>query len=104
LQDGRPSHQQWLQPAAGDLIASGTTSRPTDDSRACCSGDHGARPEPITLPNGEKRSCSLTATRSRSARTPAVAGFASIGFGECKGRIEPAVAWPAGGKPRGGAG
>jgi fumarylacetoacetase len=79
----------------GDLVASGTVSGPTDDSRACYSEITDRGTKPITLPNGEQRSWlndgDEITFRARASR----AGFASIGFGECKGRIEPAAAWPA---------
>jgi len=79
----------------GDLVASGTVSGPTDDSRACYSEITDRGTKPITLPNGEQRAWLVDGDeitfRARASRT----GYASIGFGECKGRIEPAVASPA---------
>jgi fumarylacetoacetase len=79
----------------GDVVASGTVSGPTDDSRACYSEITVRGTTPITLPNGEQRNWLVDGDeitfRARASRS----GFASIGFGECKGRIEPAVAWPA---------
>jgi fumarylacetoacetase len=78
----------------GDLVASGTVSGPTDDSRACYSEITDRGTKPIVLPNGEQRSWlndgDEITFRARASRP----GYASIGFGECKGRIEPAIAWP----------
>ncbi|MBW7970136.1 fumarylacetoacetase [Bradyrhizobium sp. BR 10289] len=74
----------------GDLIGSGTVSGPTDDSRAClaeivASGDR------VSLPNGEHRTWledgDTIAFRAKAERK----GFVSIGFGECTGRIVPAI-------------
>lgn len=78
----------------GDLVASGTASGPADDARACLVEITGRGATSIRLPNGETRTWledgdELT-LRGRAARD----GFVSIGFGDCAGRIEPAVAWP----------
>jgi fumarylacetoacetase len=85
-----------MQP--GDLFASGTTSGPTDDSRACLAELTERGSVPLALGNGETRRFledgDEVIFRARAAR----AGHATIGFGECRGRIDPAVAWPA---PRG---
>jgi fumarylacetoacetase len=73
----------------GDLIASGTTSGPRDESRACLAeiavGGH-----PIDMPGGEKRTWledGDTVVFRAKAEKP---GAVSIGFGECVGRILPA--------------
>ena len=83
-----------LQP--GDLLASGTCSGPTDDSRACLAELSVRGTADITLPNGEVRRYLADGDevifRARAAR----AGRVPIGFGECRGRIEPAVPWPDG--------
>jgi len=78
----------------GDLVASGTVSGPTDDSRACYSEITDRGTQPITLPNGEQRSWLVDGDEITFRAQANRAGYASIGFGECKGRIEPAVAWP----------
>lgn len=73
----------------GDLLGSGTTSGPTDESRACLweitEGKH-----PIALPTGETRIWlddeDLVVFRARAER----ADYVSIGFGECMGRVVPA--------------
>lgn len=76
----------------GDLIASGTTSGPTDESRACLNElcDYGRAD--IVLPNGDTRrylqdgdAIILTARAER-------AGCVPVGFGECRGTVEPASA------------
>ncbi len=75
----------------GDLLASGTVSGSSDDSRGCLMEltSRGARP--IVLPNGEERRFlqdgDEVLMRGGCQRT----GFASIGFGECRGVVEPAV-------------
>lgn len=77
----------------GDLIASGTASGPTDESRACLSEITRGR-DAITLPNGETRiwleDGDEVIFRGRAARP----GHVAIGFGECRGVIAPAVDWP----------
>jgi fumarylacetoacetase len=77
----------------GDLIGSGTASGPTDESRACMAEiTEGKRP--IGFPNGETRAwlCDddVVVFRARAERP----GYASIGFGECKGRVVAPLAGP----------
>ena len=79
----------------GDLIGSGTVSGPTDDSR-CCLAELSIRGTvAVPLPNGETRRYledgDEVVFRARAMRD----GHAAIGFGECRGRIAPAPAWPA---------
>jgi fumarylacetoacetase len=80
--------------AAGDLIASGTTSGASDESRACMNElcDYGRAD--IPLPNGETRRYledgDEVIFRARAER----AGHIGVGFGECRGRVDPAAAWP----------
>ena len=74
-----------LQP--GDLIASGTVSgKERRRGAASWSGPGGAR-EPLTLPSGEERRFledgDEVVLRGRCERE----GFASIGFGECRGTV-----------------
>ena len=70
------------------------TSGPRDENRACLNEltDRGARL--LKLPNGETRGYledgDELILRARAARD----GFRSIGFGECRARIEPAPSWP----------
>jgi len=81
-----------LQP--GDLLGSGTVSGPTPESRACLAELTARGTKPLTLPNGEIRSWLLDGDevvfRGRASRP----GFVSIGFGECRATVAPAVTWP----------
>jgi fumarylacetoacetase len=76
-----------LQP--GDLLGSGTVSGPTDESRACFLEYE----QPAQLPNGEFRRYiedgDEILLRGRARRD----GRVSIGFGECRARITPALDW-----------
>ncbi|MBI3069597.1 MAG: fumarylacetoacetase [Betaproteobacteria bacterium] len=85
-----------LQP--GDLLASGTASGPTDDSRACMSELTARGSQPLRLPNGETRKWledgDEIILRARAVRN----GHVSVGFGECRGRVVPALAWPVAGR------
>jgi fumarylacetoacetase len=74
-----------LQP--GDLIASGTVSGPTPDSRGCMLELSWRGTQPIELPTGEKRGfledgdeVIMKGYRERNG--------VRIGFGECRGRVE----------------
>jgi len=78
----------------GDLLATGTVSGPTDESRACLAEITERGTKQFELANGEVRTfledgdeVIFTARAERD-------GFVSIGFGECRGRVTPAVAWP----------
>jgi fumarylacetoacetase len=79
---------------AGDIIASGTTSGPTDESRACLAEITTRGRSPLGLSNGETRAWledgDEVIFRARAMRH----GFVSIGFGECRATIAPAIAWP----------
>jgi fumarylacetoacetase len=81
----------------GDLLGSGTASGPGDESRACMNELSAFGTSDIPLPNGERRRYledgDEVIFRARAER----AGHVSIGFGECRGRVEPAMAWPSGG-------
>ena len=81
-----------LQP--GDLIGSGTVSGEARSSMACMTEMTSAGAEAITLDNGEQRKWLANGDeiilRGRAERD----GYASIGFGECRGRIAPAKPWP----------
>jgi fumarylacetoacetase len=78
-----------LQP--GDLLGTGTTSGPTDESRACMLELTVAGKQPLKLPDGETRSWledgDEVAFHGRASRD----GFVSIGFGACRARIESAL-------------
>jgi fumarylacetoacetase len=78
----------------GDLLGSGTCSGPTDDSRACLAELSQRGTAALTLAGGESRTYLLDGDevifRGRCER----AGFVGIGFGECRGTVLPAPAWP----------
>jgi fumarylacetoacetase len=78
----------------GDIIASGTTSGPSEESRACLAEITSRGSNPITLSNGETRGWledgDEVIFRARAERE----GFTPIGYGECRGVIGPAVDWP----------
>jgi fumarylacetoacetase len=78
----------------GDLFGSGTTSGPLDENRACLSEITTRGAQSFALPNGETRiwleDGDEVIFRARAER----AGYRSIGFGECRARVEPAPPWP----------
>ncbi len=71
----------------GDLIGSGTVSGPREGELGCLKEMTADGKSAITLPNGEKRSYleagDEVVFRGRCER----AGYASIGFGHCSGRV-----------------
>jgi len=75
---------------SGDLLASGTVSGPTDDTRGCLM----EYTEPLRLPNGEMRRYledgDQVIFRGRARRE----GCAAIGFGECRAQVAPAPPGP----------
>ena len=79
----------------GDLLGSGTVSGPTNESRACMAELNDRGTTPIDLGDGETRRFLADGDevifRARAQRQ----GFVAIGFGECRGRIDPAPAWPS---------
>jgi fumarylacetoacetase len=77
-----------LQP--GDLLASGTISGPTEDSRGCMLERTWRGANPIQLPNGETRKW------LEDGDTLSISGWAQgdgyrVGFGEVTGRVLPAL-------------
>ncbi len=72
----------------GDLLASGTVSGPTPESRGCLLERTWRGREPLQLPNGEQRAFledgDEVILRGYCERDGAV----RIGFGECRGRVE----------------
>jgi fumarylacetoacetase len=79
----------------GDLLGSGTVSGAADDARACLAELTVRGTQPVKLPNGETRGWlqdgDEVILRARAERP----GHVAIGFGECRGRVEPAIQWPA---------
>jgi len=71
----------------GDLLATGTVSGPTPESRGCLLERTWRGTEPLTLPTGETRRFledgDEVSIRGRCER----AGFRPIGFGECRGVV-----------------
>ena len=78
----------------GDIIGSGTTSGPTNESRACLNELSEFNTADIRLPAGETRRYledgDEIILRARAERQ----GYVTIGFGECRGRVDPADPWP----------
>lgn len=77
----------------GDLLGSGTISGEADAARACITELTNAGKDPLALPGGETRTAledgDEIVLRARASKPGAV----SIGFGECRGHIAPALAW-----------
>jgi fumarylacetoacetase len=77
-----------LQP--GDLIASGTVSGPTPESRGCLLERTWRGSEPLTLPTGEARRFLEDGDEVIMRGWCERAGYRRIGFGECRGVVAPA--------------
>ncbi len=75
---------------AGDLIASGTVSGPTKDSRGCLLELTWRGTEPLTLPNGETRTFLADGDEVTMRGWCEAAGAVRIGLGECRGTVLPA--------------
>jgi fumarylacetoacetase len=75
----------------GDLLASGTVSGPEKESRGCLLERTWRGSEPLELPTGETRAFlhdgDEVVLRGYCERT----GARRIGFGECRGRVLPAI-------------
>jgi fumarylacetoacetase len=78
-----------LQP--GDLIASGTVSGATKDSRGCMLELTWRGTEPIELPGGETRRFLEDGDEVIMRGTCERPGARRIGFGECRGEVLPAL-------------
>jgi fumarylacetoacetase len=78
---------------AGDLLGSGTVSGPEETARACLAeiGLTG----PVTLPIGETRKWIQDGDEIIFRARAEAPGAVPIGFGECRGMLLPAIAWPA---------
>ncbi len=78
--------------SSGDLLGTGTLSGPTDESRACMLELTGGGKQPLVLANGETRTWledgDAVVLNARCNRD----GHVSIGFGECRAEIAPALA------------
>lgn len=75
----------------GDLIASGTVSGPEKDSRGCMLELTWRGTEPVELPGGETRRFLEDGDEVIMRGYCERDGAARIGFGECRGLIEPAI-------------
>ena len=75
---------------AGDLIATGTVSGPEDGSEGCLL-EMKHRGEPVTLPTGEKRGFLEDGDEVIIRGYCGRQGWTRIGFGECVGRVLPAL-------------
>jgi fumarylacetoacetase len=78
-----------LQP--GDVLASGTVSGPTKESRGCLLERTWRGTEPLELPTGETRAFLQDGDEVTMRGFCERSGFRRIGFGECTGRVLPAV-------------
>ena len=74
----------------GDLIASGTVSGPTRESRGCLLELTSRGKEPLTLPTGETRAFLEDGDELVLRGWCERPGYRRIGFGECRGMITPA--------------
>jgi fumarylacetoacetase len=74
----------------GDLIASGTISGETKESRGCLLERTWRGTEPLQLPDGETRKFLEDGDEVIMRAWCEREGFASIGFGECRGVVLPA--------------
>lgn len=77
----------------GDLLGSGTISGADDAARACITELTNAGRDPLCLPNGETRTALEDGDEIVLTARATKAGAVSIGFGECRGRIAPALAF-----------
>ena len=78
----------------GDLLGSGTVSGPTDESRACLAELTSRGVSPLSLPGGETRAWLQDGDEVVFSARAERDGFVPIGFGECRGTVAPAAAWP----------
>jgi fumarylacetoacetase len=76
----------------GDLIGSGTISGAEDTARACITELTNAGADPLPVGQGETRTALQDGDEIILKARAIHAGAVSIGFGECRGRISPAVA------------
>ena len=71
----------------GDLLASGTVSGPTKESRGCMLELAWRGTEPVALPNGETRAFLADGDEVIIRGWCEAPGAARIGFGECRGTV-----------------
>ncbi len=85
-----------LQP--GDVFGTGTISGVPDESMACITEITRSGREPLRLPNGEQRAWLQDGDEFTLRARASAPGRVAIGFGECTGRVLPAIDYPL---PRG---
>jgi fumarylacetoacetase len=76
---------------AGDLLASGTVSGQAKETRGCLLERTWRGTEPLQLPTGESRKFLEDGDEVILRGYCERAGFARIGFGECRGTVQPAT-------------
>jgi fumarylacetoacetase len=76
----------------GDLLATGTVSGPTRQSRGCLLELTWKGTEPLVLPTGEVRRFLEDGDEVVFRGWCERDGFRRLGFGECRGRVLPAPA------------
>lgn len=79
---------------AGDLLGSGTVSGPEADSLGCLLELTRQGSRTLQLPTGEERGYLLDGDEVIFGGHCERPGFKRIGFGTCRGMIDPAVRWP----------
>jgi fumarylacetoacetase len=72
-------------------LGRGTTSGPRDENRACYAEITARGTAPLTLPNGEKRAWLEDGDEIIFHGRAERQGFRSIGFGECRAVVAPAI-------------
>jgi fumarylacetoacetase len=75
----------------GDLLASGTVSGPTKESRGCLLERAWRGAEPLQLPSGESRAFLQDGDEVTLRGHCERAGYRRIGFGTCVGRLVPPI-------------
>ena len=76
---------------SGDLLGTGTISAPTDEGRGSLMEITRGGTQPIALPNGERRGFLEDGDEVVLTARADADGYVSIGFGECRATIHPAV-------------
>lgn len=77
----------------GDLLGTGTISGPDDGSRACMTELTSAGREPLALTGGESRGWLANGDEVVFRARASALGHVPIGFGECRGVVQPALAY-----------
>ena len=72
---------------SGDLFGSGTVSGPVQGELGCMKEITRDGRDPVVLPTGEQRQYLLAGDEVHFHGRCEAAGFASIGFGSCWGRV-----------------